>query len=137
MTSQLMIQKHPPMAACGSLWSIWIMGSSLGNTRCLPFLQNICHALPDEPTAIGSLDPDTALSHRTWEAARAGAGACCRAVDCIMNGSVPPWNPFPPHLHPPRSLQPVKEGNMESTDFLNFADIQLNSVMQFSNDQAI
>ena len=42
----------------------------------------------DEPSAIGNLDADTALSRGTFMAALAGAGACCHAIDSIMQGSV-------------------------------------------------
>lgn len=53
-------------------------------------VQRLCGALPDDPAAIGQLDPDTALSRRTWQAATAGVGACCRSIDRIMSGQVRP-----------------------------------------------
>ena len=52
-------------------------------------LQGICSAIPDDPAAIGQLDPDTALSRGTWSAALAAVGACCYAIDCVMTGKVP------------------------------------------------
>ena len=51
-------------------------------------LQRLCSSLPDDPSAIGQLDPDTALSRGTWRAALAGVGACCHAIDSIMAGKV-------------------------------------------------
>ena len=59
----------------------------LSMIECL-LLQRLCSSLPDDPSAIGQLDPDTALSRGTWRAAMAGVGACCHAIDSIMAGKV-------------------------------------------------
>lgn len=64
-------------------------------------MQQLCTALPDDPAAIGQLDPDTALSRTTWAAALAGVGACCHAIDCIMHKKV---CFFSHHCKPPIGL---------------------------------
>lgn len=56
-------------------------------------MQGTCGALADDPSAIGHIDADTTLSRRTWQAALAGVGACCHAIDQVMAGKVrvPCW----------------------------------------------
>ncbi|GBG00204.1 hypothetical protein Rsub_12985 [Raphidocelis subcapitata] len=49
-------------------------------------LQAACASLPDDPGCIGHLDPDTAIHHRTFTAARAAAAAVCAAVDQVVKG---------------------------------------------------
>lgn len=51
-------------------------------------LRDFCAALPDDPAVTGNLDGDTAVSHGTFPAALAAAGAVCHAVDRIMAGEV-------------------------------------------------
>uniref|UniRef100_A0A6S8IVI8 Histone deacetylase domain-containing protein n=1 Tax=Dunaliella tertiolecta TaxID=3047 RepID=A0A6S8IVI8_DUNTE len=45
-----------------------------------------CSALPNDPTKIGRLDPDTTVSHLSGLAALKAAGAVCTAVDRILAG---------------------------------------------------
>ncbi|KAG2494726.1 hypothetical protein HYH03_007240 [Edaphochlamys debaryana] len=45
-----------------------------------------CESVADSPSAVGALDPDTALSRHTMRAALAAAGAVCAAVDEVMTG---------------------------------------------------
>lgn len=51
-------------------------------------LQRACAGLPEEASAVGSLDADTAISAGTFRAALVAAGAVCRAVDRVMAGEV-------------------------------------------------
>lgn len=74
--------------------SAFLAGLSLRSVQFV--VQAACAVLPDEPGAVGHLDSDTALSHGSIGAALAGVGACCRAVDQIMKGSVSPAHPPPP-----------------------------------------
>jgi acetoin utilization deacetylase AcuC-like enzyme len=41
-------------------------------------------SLPDNPAVIGHLDPDTALSHHSFQAALRAAAAVCQAVDAVV-----------------------------------------------------
>lgn len=50
--------------------------------------QAVCERLPDDPSVVGHLDGDTAVSHGTFAAALAAAGAVCAAVDQLMRGEV-------------------------------------------------
>lgn len=47
-------------------------------------IQAVCEKIPDDPSDIGHLDGDTAISHRTFAAALAAAGATTHAVDELM-----------------------------------------------------
>ena len=47
-------------------------------------IQTVCDSLPDDPSEIGQLDGDTAISRRTFAAALAAAGAVTHAVDEVM-----------------------------------------------------
>jgi len=49
-------------------------------------ISHICSALPDHPSSIAQIDPDTAVSHWSFEAAMRAAGAVCEAVDRVMAG---------------------------------------------------
>jgi len=49
-------------------------------------ISKICSQLPDHPQAIAHLDPDTAVSRWSFEAAMRAAGSVCEAVDRIMSG---------------------------------------------------
>ncbi|KIY91408.1 hypothetical protein MNEG_16556 [Monoraphidium neglectum] len=49
-------------------------------------LQAACASIPDAPAAVGRVDADTAISHRTFRAARAAAGAVLQAVDQVVAG---------------------------------------------------
>jgi hypothetical protein len=56
-----------------------------------PYVQKLmtrCTAIPDSPSTIGQLDGDTAVSHRTFNAALQAAGAVCDAVRSVMEGEV-------------------------------------------------
>jgi len=50
-------------------------------------LQAACGRVPDDPAAVGHLDGDTAVSHRSFDAALIAAGAVCDAVDAVLDGS--------------------------------------------------
>jgi len=49
-------------------------------------IQKACLSIPDNPSTVGHLDGDTAISHSTWRGALEAAGAVCRAVDKVMEG---------------------------------------------------
>ena len=49
-------------------------------------ISQLCASIPDHPSAISSLDPDTAVSHFSFEAAMRAAGSVCEAVDKVMVG---------------------------------------------------
>lgn len=49
-------------------------------------IQMVCEKLPDDPSDVGHLDGDTAISRRTYVAALAAAGAVTHAVDELMTG---------------------------------------------------
>lgn len=61
------------------------------NVRPLPTsayrAQTACIAIPDRPDAIAHLDPDTAISHGTMQAALRAAAAACVAVDRVVSGA--------------------------------------------------
>mmetsp|Transcript_44248 Transcript_44248/g.53148 ORF Transcript_44248/g.53148 Transcript_44248/m.53148 type:complete len:388 (+) Transcript_44248:221-1384(+) len=64
-------------------------------------------SLPDQQNAIGALDPDTAISHWSFEAALRVSGSTCEAVDRVMSGDH--WNAFcavrpPRHQAGPRGV---------------------------------
>lgn len=70
-----MVQKpHQPCPCC--------------SCKLLGGVQRVCASLPDDIGVIGKLDADTALSRGTWTAALAAVGACCRAIDAVMDGTV-------------------------------------------------
>ena len=46
------------------------------------------NAIPDHPNAIAHLDPDTAVSRWSFEAAMRAAGSICEAVDKVVAGEV-------------------------------------------------
>lgn len=50
-------------------------------------IQAACASILDEPETLGHLDGDTAISHGTFKAALAAAGAMCSAVDALMSGT--------------------------------------------------
>ena len=50
-------------------------------------LKAFCEGIPDDPAVTANLDGDTALSHRTYRAALAAAGAVTHAVDRVVNGT--------------------------------------------------
>lgn len=53
-------------------------------------LQSKCSQLnpdPEEQSGLTELDGDTTVSHKTFEAAMAAAGAVCKAVDSVVNGA--------------------------------------------------
>ena len=59
--------------------------------RCHEFeyvekISHLCSAIPDHPSAIAHLDPDTAVSRWSFEAALRAAGSVCEAVDKVVNG---------------------------------------------------
>lgn len=45
-----------------------------------------CLTLPPDPSSIGRLDGDTAISHHTYNAALVAAGAVLKGVDAVMEG---------------------------------------------------
>ncbi|KAI8112161.1 hypothetical protein M9434_003485 [Picochlorum sp. BPE23] len=49
-------------------------------------LQKASESIEDDPTDIRHLDGDTAISHGTFKAALAAAGAVCHAIDEVMEG---------------------------------------------------
>ena len=49
-------------------------------------ISHLCSAIPDHPGAIAHLDPDTAVSRWSFEAALRAAGSVCEAVDKVVNG---------------------------------------------------
>ncbi len=49
-------------------------------------IQAVCQGIEDDPSEVGHLDPDTAISHRTFAAALAAAGAVTHAVDEVVTG---------------------------------------------------
>jgi acetoin utilization deacetylase AcuC-like enzyme/ankyrin repeat protein len=49
-------------------------------------IQAVCQGIDDDPSEVGHLDPDTAISHRTFSAALAAAGAVTHAVDEVVTG---------------------------------------------------
>lgn len=49
-------------------------------------ISHICSSLPDHPSSIAQIDPDTAVSHWSFEAALRASGAVCEAVDRVMAG---------------------------------------------------
>lgn len=49
-------------------------------------ISQLCASIPDHPSAIASLDPDTAVSRWSFEAAMRAAGSVCEAVDKVMAG---------------------------------------------------
>ena len=49
-------------------------------------IQAVCDALPDDPSEIGHLDGDTAVSRRTFAAALAAAGSVTHGVDEVVTG---------------------------------------------------
>ncbi len=53
-----------------------------------PSFPQACEAIPDSPSAVGSLDMDTAISRHSMRAALAAAGAVCAAVDEVVGGKV-------------------------------------------------
>jgi len=61
-------------------------------------ISTLCSALPDHPSCVSNLDPDTAISHHSFESAMYATGAVIEVVDAIMNGDY--RNAFLP-LRPP------------------------------------
>ncbi|GAB4814038.1 hypothetical protein N2152v2_001084 [Parachlorella kessleri] len=51
-------------------------------------IQALCDQIPDSPASVGHLDGDTAVSHHTFAAALAAAGAVCSAVDALVRREV-------------------------------------------------
>lgn len=51
-------------------------------------LQTACQSIGSSPLDVRHLDPDTAISHGTFKAAMAAAGAVCHAVDEVIQGKV-------------------------------------------------
>ena len=49
-------------------------------------ISRMASAIPDHPSAIAHLDPDTAISHWSFEAAMRAAGSVCEAVDKVISG---------------------------------------------------
>ena len=49
-------------------------------------ISQVCSAIPDHPSAIAHLDPDTAVSRWSFEAAMRAAGSVCEAVDRVVSG---------------------------------------------------
>lgn len=49
-------------------------------------ISQVIAEIPDHPSAISHLDPDTAISHWTFEAAMRAAGSVCQAVDQVIAG---------------------------------------------------
>ena len=75
----------------------------------LKTLQAACMSIPDDPAAVGRLDADTAISRRTFAAARAAVAAVCDAVDRVVEGGA--RNAFcavrpPGHHAGPRGVVP-------------------------------
>lgn len=50
-------------------------------------IQRVCTRIPDDPKAIGALDNDTSVSHRSYEAALRASGAVIHAVKEVCNGN--------------------------------------------------
>lgn len=48
--------------------------------------QGECMSLADDPAVVGHLDPDTTLSHHSFQAALRAAAAVCQAVDAVVDG---------------------------------------------------
>jgi acetoin utilization deacetylase AcuC-like enzyme/ankyrin repeat protein len=49
-------------------------------------ISQVANQIPDLPNAIAHLDPDTAISHWSFEAAMRAAGSVCGAVDKVFAG---------------------------------------------------
>ena len=49
-------------------------------------ISQMASTIPDHPNAIAHLDPDTAISHWSFEAAMRAAGSVCEAVDKVVAG---------------------------------------------------
>lgn len=49
-------------------------------------ISQMASTIPDHPNAIAHLDPDTAISHWSFEAAMRAAGSICEAVDKVVAG---------------------------------------------------
>jgi len=49
-------------------------------------ISQLCASIPDNPSAIASLDADTAVSRWSFEAAMRASGSVCEAVDKVMAG---------------------------------------------------
>lgn len=49
-------------------------------------ISHLCSAIPDHPATVAHLDPDTAVSRWSFEAALRAAGSVCEAVDKVVNG---------------------------------------------------
>jgi acetoin utilization deacetylase AcuC-like enzyme len=50
-------------------------------------IQKLCESIPDDPRCVSHLDGDTAVSHRSYEAALRAAGSVVEAVDAVMKQS--------------------------------------------------
>lgn len=84
-------------------------------------IQSKCEVLSKNPEAVqgmGSLDADTAISWHSYSAALYGAGATCRGVDRIMDGSARnafcPVRPPGHHAGPNGVVTRGGSGNYES-----------------------
>mmetsp|Transcript_68148 Transcript_68148/g.76290 ORF Transcript_68148/g.76290 Transcript_68148/m.76290 type:complete len:1033 (-) Transcript_68148:54-3152(-) len=49
-------------------------------------ISQMCSSIPDHPSAIANLDPDTAMSRWSFESALRAAGSVCEAVDKVVAG---------------------------------------------------
>ncbi|GKY96269.1 hypothetical protein MPSEU_000586400 [Mayamaea pseudoterrestris] len=51
-------------------------------------ISQVSSSIPDIPQAVANIDPDTAISHWSFEAAMRAAGSVCEAVDKVVAGEV-------------------------------------------------
>lgn len=49
-------------------------------------LKQFIGAIPDDDNDVRNMDPDTAVSHHSWQAALVAAGTVCEAVDRVCTG---------------------------------------------------
>lgn len=49
-------------------------------------ISQLSSSIPDIPPAVANIDPDTAISHWSFEAAMRAAGSVCEAVDKVVSG---------------------------------------------------
>jgi acetoin utilization deacetylase AcuC-like enzyme len=69
------------------------------------FVEEVLRAVPS--TGHVHLDADTAISPRSGEAARRGAGAACAAVDAVMNGARNAFCATRPPGHHAEAVRPM------------------------------
>ena len=79
--SSLIWDERPKKAAIGDILRVHDWSYVLK-------LQTACQSITSSTLDVRHLDPDTAISHGTFKAAMAAAGAVCHAVDEVVQGKV-------------------------------------------------